>query len=241
MSKVASVFSGKGGVGKTTFILNLAGALSNLKKKVLIVDADLYNGGIAVSLNKETKKTIYNYSQEYKKEKFPDLNDYIVKYNEYIDFIAAPTNIEEAISITFDILESIINSANLLYDVVLIDTNHVFNSFNDLLLKKMNQILYIVTNDTLDLKNSRNNLDYIRKYSNNINVILNYSINFNREYYILYDIKNILQCNIDYTISHKFYMENIDVLTLKGEIITLNTQKLYDYKTFSLIAKSLIK
>ncbi len=241
MSKVASVFSGKGGVGKTTFILNLAGALSNLKKKVLIIDADLYNGGIAVSLNKETKKTIYNYSQEYKKEKFPDLNDYIVKYNEYIDFIAAPTSIEEAISITFDILESIINSANLLYDVVLIDTNHVFNSFNDLLLKKMNQILYIVTNDTLDLKNSRNNLDYIRKYSNNINVILNYSINFNREYYILYDIKNILQCNIDYTISHKFYMENIDVLTLKGEIITLNTQKLYDYKTFSLIAKSLIK
>lgn len=60
MSKVASVFSGKGGVGKTTFILNLAGVLSNMHKKVLIVDADLYSGGIAVALNKKVPKTEVN-------------------------------------------------------------------------------------------------------------------------------------------------------------------------------------
>lgn len=136
MSKVASVFSGKGGVGKTTFILNLAGTLSNMRKKVLIVDADLYNGGIAVALNKKIPKTLYDFFKEYEKEKFPDLNDYTIKYNEYIDFISAPKNITEAEKITFGCIETIITEANLLYDVILFDTNHIYNKFNDSLLKK---------------------------------------------------------------------------------------------------------
>ncbi|MDD2505312.1 MAG: AAA family ATPase [Bacilli bacterium] len=241
MSRVASVFSGKGGVGKTTFILNLAGTLSNLKKKVLIVDTDLYNGGVAISLNKTPKKTIFNYSEEFKKKKIPDLMEYVIKYNEYISFIASPKCIKEADQIDFLAIESIIAEGNLLFDVILFDTNHVYNKFNEFLLKRMNKILYLVTNDSLDLKNSKNNLDMLWKDNKNVDVIMNYSIHFNREYFILYDIKNILQCNIDYTISNRFHNENIDNLTVKGEILTIHTQKLYDYKTFNLIANSLIK
>ena len=124
--------------------------------------------------------------------------------------------------------------------MILFDTNHVLNSFNESLLKKMNTIFYIVTNDALDLKNSRNNLEYLKKFCNDVKIILNYSIHFNREYYILYDIKNILQNNIDYTISNRFNYDGIDNITYKGEILTINNQKWYDYKIFNLIAKSLI-
>ncbi|MDD4188078.1 MAG: AAA family ATPase [Bacilli bacterium] len=241
MSKVACVFSGKGGVGKTTFILCLAGVLSNMKKKVLIVDADLYNGGVATSLNKDVKKTLYHFHKEFKSDANPDFREYTVKYNQYIDFISAPKTIKEASEITFDSLDALIVESNLLYDVILFDTNHVYNKFNDLLLKRMNHIFYLITNDVLDLKNSTNNLKAIRKFTDNIDIILNYSIHFNREYFILYDIKNILQSNIDYIISNKFNYEDIDNLIIKGEILTISSQKWYDYKIFNLIAKSLIK
>jgi chromosome partitioning protein len=40
MSKIISVFSHKGGVGKTTFIYNIAFELAERNKKVLLIDAD---------------------------------------------------------------------------------------------------------------------------------------------------------------------------------------------------------
>ena len=49
--KVITVSSVKGGVGKTTMVLNLAGIYCGLNKKVLIIDLDLYCGGVAVSFN----------------------------------------------------------------------------------------------------------------------------------------------------------------------------------------------
>ena len=39
----------KGGTGKTTNVLNIAGILSNIGKKVLIIDLDLYTGESKVS------------------------------------------------------------------------------------------------------------------------------------------------------------------------------------------------
>ena len=50
-AKVITVTSVKGGVGKTTTVLNLAGICSKIGKKTLIVDLDLYSGDIASILN----------------------------------------------------------------------------------------------------------------------------------------------------------------------------------------------
>ena len=38
--KIISVFNQKGGVGKTTSVVNLAVALTNLAKRVLVIDID---------------------------------------------------------------------------------------------------------------------------------------------------------------------------------------------------------
>ena len=41
VGKVITITSRKGGVGKTTNLLNLAGVYSNLNKKIIILDFDL--------------------------------------------------------------------------------------------------------------------------------------------------------------------------------------------------------
>ena len=50
--KSLGFFSAKGGVGKTVNLINLAGIFQQLGKKVLMIDLDLYSGGIANALNK---------------------------------------------------------------------------------------------------------------------------------------------------------------------------------------------
>ena len=82
--KSICVYGAKGGIGKTTFILNLAGTLSNLNKRVLIIDLDLSNGAIACSLNANLTKTIYNFCDDYNNNRFDDIEDYFIKYNENI-------------------------------------------------------------------------------------------------------------------------------------------------------------
>ncbi len=59
--KVLSISSGKGGVGKTNFSVNLAYALTNLfSKRVLLIDADIGLGNVHLLLNASPNKTIRN-------------------------------------------------------------------------------------------------------------------------------------------------------------------------------------
>ena len=44
--KSLCLFSAKGGVGKTTTTINLAGIFKTLEKKILIIDLNLSSGGI---------------------------------------------------------------------------------------------------------------------------------------------------------------------------------------------------
>jgi len=57
-TRVIAVTSGKGGVGKTNIVANLAYALTRLQKKVLVFDADLGLGNMDVLLGKTPRHNI---------------------------------------------------------------------------------------------------------------------------------------------------------------------------------------
>lgn len=239
------ITSAKGGVGKTTTVLNLAGMYELMQKKVLLIDLDLTNGGIALSLNKPYEKSISTLFQDINNNKYEELSSYVTKYDDYIDILPCAKDPREANKINTSLIDVILDRAAFSYDVILIDTTHIFNDINLYTLDKSDKVLYLLSNDPVDLKNMKNVIAIfeslnITKYK----VLLNDSFSPFKNYFSLYDIKNIIKTNIDYYLTNRFFIQNIDKYIMDSQILTLDKKiaKSYskDYTVLMNIALDLI-
>ena len=219
IGKSLCLFSGKGGVGKTILTLNLAAIYSQINKHVLIVDLDLSGGGIALATNKVFDKTIYNFVDDYNNNRFKDFNDYVVKYNENIDIMPSPKDPRQASKIDSKYIEILLDKAMFHYDMVLIDTNHNLNELNLVVLDAADNILFVIENDPMDLKNMKSLLSIFKDLEKtNYKILLNNSRDPFKKYFTLYDMKTIIKNNIDYEISSEFFLKNMDSYVMNGEI-----------------------
>ena len=62
MSETLAIASGKGGVGKSTFALNLALTFQHLKFKVGLLDADVYGPSLPKLLDTKKEPKIENHN-----------------------------------------------------------------------------------------------------------------------------------------------------------------------------------
>lgn len=224
-AKTIYVTSVKGGTGKTSTVLNLAGAFENLNKKVLIMDIDLYSGGVAASLNIDYNKDLYNIINDMSNNNFTSLENYTVKYDEFIDVISAPKDPRYASKINSKYLNIVLAKAKMIYDVILLDTNHIMDETNLIMMDNSDIILYILSNDPLDLKNMRTMVSiYKDMEKTNYKIILNNSVNKAKNYFTTYDIKHIIGGNIDYIIPTSFHVKNYEKYVMDGKILTLDSK-----------------
>jgi flagellar biosynthesis protein FlhG len=118
--KVFTIASGKGGVGKTNIVVNLAIACQRLGKRVLIFDADLGLANIDIIFGLDPKYTIEELIAGKK-----DLSQIIVKGPEDVSIIPASSGIQELTNLTEGQKMHLLNefdSLNNMYDILLIDT-----------------------------------------------------------------------------------------------------------------------
>lgn len=221
--KIITISSVKGGVGKTTMTLNLAGIYCELNKRVLIIDLDLYSGGIATSLNVKNKKDIYTMIDSIANNRFTELKKYVATYNKNIDVLACPKDPRMGAKVSGRYIPVIFDLAKKEYDVVLVDTYHILDEINLTALDYSYMTLFIITNDIVDLKNMKSLISIFKDTDKkNYLILLNNSRDIGKDYLSLYDIRTIIKNNIDYTLSKNYYIKNIDKYTISGEILTLN-------------------
>lgn len=244
--KIITISSVKGGVGKTTLTINLAGIYFLMKKKVLIIDLDLFAGGIATCMNVNNKKDIYMLVDALSNNKQIELADYVSHYNKGIDVLASPKDPRDVSKIEGKYINKIFDIAKREYDVVLVDTNHSLDEIALIAIDASYNSVFVITNDLVDLKNMKSLVSIFNEMEKtNYKIVLNNSRDTGKDYISLFDIRNMIKRNVDFTISKGFYIKNIDKYVLNGEILTLNKNirrfNNSDMKNMEKLALSLIE
>ncbi|MGD2149041.1 MAG: MinD/ParA family protein [Desulfobacterales bacterium] len=118
---VIAVTSGKGGVGKTNIVGNLAIAYQRMKKKALIFDADLGLANIDIIYGINPKHTIEEVISGEK-----ELSQIIVKGPENVAIIPASSGVQELAHLSEGHKINLLNEFDILnskFDILLIDTS----------------------------------------------------------------------------------------------------------------------
>jgi pilus assembly protein CpaE len=124
--RVVTVFSSKGGCGKTFLSTNLAVALGRNGAEVALVDLDLHFGDVAIMLHLFPSHTIYDATQS------PELDALTVKsflthHDSGIWTLVAPTEPTVADTISPSTITNILKLLRSAFDYVVIDTPPAFS------------------------------------------------------------------------------------------------------------------
>ena len=118
--KVITITSGKGGVGKTNVVVNLAIACQRLGRKVLIFDADLGLANIDIIFGLNPK---HNIEEIIKGEK--ELSEIILKGPEGVSIIPAGSGVQDLTQLSEGQKMHLLNEfdgLNKMFDLLLVDT-----------------------------------------------------------------------------------------------------------------------
>ena len=236
-AKVITITSVKGGTGKSTTTLSFAGILSNKKLKTIIIDMDLHAGIIAAALNLKTNKDIYTLVNDYMNHTVKDMDEYITKYNDYIDILPAPKDPRSVGKINSQYIDIILKKLKYKYDVILIDTNHIIDNINLVTFDNSDHIIYVITSDLMDLKNMKTMLAIYKDMNlTKYTLVLNEALS--KEHLTTYEVTSFLDKPIDYVLPANFLVKNMQKIIMEGKIITL--EKVYQKEKATLILTKLL-
>jgi pilus assembly protein CpaE len=162
MGKVIMIYSPKGGTGCTTLAVNLALAFHNDETRVVLVDANLQFGDVAVFLNVQGKNTILDLAPRVD-ELDPDVvEDVMIKHaGTGMHVLAAPSRPEQAENIKAEQISDLLGYLRQLYAYVVVDTSSYLNDVTLAVLDVSDVVVLIATQDIPSIKDGRLFLDLL--------------------------------------------------------------------------------
>jgi MinD-like ATPase involved in chromosome partitioning or flagellar assembly len=160
--KVITVFSPKGGTGKTVLATNLAAAASQSRVETLLVDCDLQFGDSALTTSIRPRATIADLASAQGQIDQEKLLAFVSRNDECgLTVLPAPLRPEEADAVGRAELQAILDTARSSFEAVVIDTGPLFDAALLTALERTDELLLVCNPEITSLKNVRIGLDTI--------------------------------------------------------------------------------
>ena len=177
--RVLTVFSPKGGTGKTVTATNLASAFAKYeKKRTLLIDLDLQFGDAAIMLGLEPEKTIYDLVVAPGELDSEKLAGYTTRHASGVDVLPAPLRPEDAELVTEPKVNRLLEVARGSYDLIVVDTSPFFHGPMLATLDRTDELLVLCGLDVPTLKNvklAQHTLDLLSFPASRVRFVLNRS------------------------------------------------------------------
>jgi pilus assembly protein CpaE len=177
--KIVTVFSPKGGTGKTVTASNLAAASAKFEgRKTLLLDLDLQFGDAAIMLGIEPDKTIYDLVVAPGELDTEKLAGYTTKHACGLEILPAPLRPEDAELVTEAKLGRLLEVAKESFDVIVVDTSPFFHGPMLATLDRTDELMLLCSLDVPTLKNLRlalQTLDLLSFPKQRVSIVLNRS------------------------------------------------------------------
>jgi pilus assembly protein CpaE len=220
--RVVTVFSSKGGCGKTFLSTNLAVALSRNGAEVALVDLDLHFGDVAIMLHLFPSHTIYDAAQSPGLDALT-LKSFLTRHDSGIWTLVAPTEPTIADTINPATIASILKLLRSAFDYVVIDTPP---AFSEPVLGAFDESDWLVMLATLDVPSVKNlkltlqTMELLHFPKNRVRVVVNRADS--KVGLRLADVEKLLSSSVDATIPSS---RSVPLSVNKGSPIMLEEPK----------------
>lgn len=152
-----------GGVGATTFAVNLAWELANIDKKdppkVCLIDLDLQTGSVSTYLDLPRREAIYEALSNTAHMDHDALMQAMLTFNEKLSVFTAPADMLPLDLLTCEDVETLIDIARENFDFVLIDMPTTVVQWTETVLHKAHIYFALIE---LDMRSAQNTLRLLR-------------------------------------------------------------------------------
>ncbi len=206
--KIFTVFSNKGGIGKTTIATNLAVSLAELtKKRVALVDLNLQLGDVTTFLDLSPSYDIAYIVTQISRIDESFLIKTLEKYQEKELYVLAdPPYLEQAEEITSEQIGTVLNALKSVFSYIVIDTSSAFDSKTISALDLSDDILLVSIVNLPSIRNAQRCLDLFERLDyprEKVKMVVNRYIE--NEEITVDDVEDALNHNVYWKIPNNYF------------------------------------
>lgn len=150
--QLITVFSTKGGVGKSTLATNIGSSLAHDGHEVCIVDLDVQSGDVAIMLQVSPRRVLSDLTSIDGLIDETGARSLLTEHSKGLSILAAPVNLEAQGHVSPESVGRVLEVLKEMFDVVVVDTSGTFDDFALSALDRSDMLVLIGTLDIPALK-----------------------------------------------------------------------------------------